>query len=138
VRARGSSISTDASTQSVPLLSTAHEATAHLAAGWPRTSRTITYPTQTDLPTLEEYAAYWAARAGGAVRVDMATVTFGKIVTFTPNHLGDVGRLYLHNQWHQGVWRRRRIIGVGMTPVSKKTGKEEARLVLAGQEVPGA
>ncbi|MEU7861210.1 hypothetical protein [Nonomuraea sp. NPDC049141] len=137
-RARGNSISADASVPSVPLLSTAHEATAHLAAGWPRTSRTLSYNTQTDLPTLEEYAAYWAARAGGALRVDMATVTFGKIVTFSPNSLGDVGRFYLHNAWHQGVWRRRRIIGIGITPISKQTGKEEARLVLEGQEAPDA
>lgn len=138
VRARGTSISGDASTASVPLLSTAHEATAHLAAGHLRTSRTITYPTQTDLPTLEEYAAYWAAKSGGALRVDTATVTFGKVVTLSPNSLGDVGRFYLHNAWHQGVWRRRRIIGIGITPISKKSGKEEARLVLEGQETPGA
>jgi hypothetical protein len=138
VRARGTSISTDASTSSVPLLSSAHEATAHLAAGFPRTSRTLNLSTQTDLPTLEEYAAYWVARAGGVLRVDMATVTFGKVVTFSPNNLGDVGRFYLHNQWHRGVWRRRRIIGVGITPISKQSGKEEARLVLEGQEAPGA
>lgn len=136
-RARGNSISTDASTSSVPLLSTAHEATAYLAAGHPRTSRTVSYPTNTDLPTLEEYAAFWADRAGGLVRVDTATVTPGKIPTFSPNSLGDVGRFYLHNAWHQGVWRRRRVIGAAFTPVTKK-GKEEVRLVLAGQEVPGA
>lgn len=136
-RARGNSISTDASTTSVPLLSTGHDATAYLAAGHLRTSRTLSYPTNTDLPTLEEYAAYWAERAGGLVRVDTATVTPGRVVTFSPNSLGDVGRFYLHNQWHQGVWRRRRIIGAAFTPGSKK-GKDVVRLVLAGQEVPGA
>lgn len=136
VRARGNSASVDASTPSVPLLSTAHQATAHLAAGWPRTSRTLSYNTQTDLDTLEAYAAYWVEQAAGAVRVDMATVALGRETTFTPNHLGDTGRFYLRNQWHPGVWRTRRIIGMGITPNSKQSGKEEAKLVLEGTEAP--
>ncbi|MCK2214300.1 hypothetical protein MF672_010925 [Actinomadura sp. ATCC 31491] len=135
VRARGNSISADASTPSVPLISSAHEASAHLAAGWPRTSKTLSYNNQTDLDTLEAYAAFWAERAAGAIRVDMATVAYGRDVTFTPNHLGDLARIYLRNQWHQGVWRTRRVIGIGITPVTK-TGAEEAKLVFEGTEAP--
>ncbi len=133
-RARGNSISTDASEPSVPLLSTWHNATAHLAAGHPRTSRTLSYPTQTDPDTLEAYAAYWVARTPGTVRVDSATVSMGREVTFTPNNLGDYGRFYLRNAWHPGVWRTRRIIGIGITPTSKQSRKEEAKLVLESVE----
>ncbi|MFG1963077.1 hypothetical protein [Nonomuraea sp. NPDC049028] len=137
-RARGATASTDASTTSTPLISDAHEATAHLAAGWPRLDRTLSYSTVSQQQTLEDYAAFWAATAPGALRVDQVTVTFGKVVTFTPNTLGDSGRFYFNNQWHRGVWRTRRIIGIGITPTSRGSGKEEARLVLEGLEVPGA
>lgn len=137
-RARGSTISTDASTTSVPLVSTAHEATAHLAAGWPRLDRTLSYSTVVESQTLEDYAAFWAATAPGALRVDQVTVTFGKTPSFSPNMLGDAARFYFNNQWHRGVWRTRRIIGVGITPTSRGSGKEEARLVLEGLDVPGA
>jgi hypothetical protein len=137
-RARGSTISTDASTSSTPLVSTAHEATAHLAAGWPRLDRTLNYSTVVESQTLEDYAAFWAATAPGALRVDQVTVTFGKTPSFTPNNLGDAARFYFNNQWHRGVWRTRRIIGVAITPTSRGSGKEEARLVLEGLDVPGA
>jgi len=137
-RARGSSISTDASTTSEPLVSTAHEATAHLAAGWPRIDRTLNYSTASEAQTLEDYAAFWAATAPGALRVDQATVTFGRNPSFTPNHLGDSARFYHDNEWHRSTWKTRRIIGIGITPTSRASGKEEARLVLEGQEAPGA
>jgi hypothetical protein len=137
-RARGSSTSADASTTSVPLISAPAEATAHLAAGWPRLSRTLNYGSVTEQQTLEDYAAFWAATAPGALRVDQVTVTLGKVPSLTPNHLGDAGRFYFNNEWHRGVWKTRRIIGMGVTPTSRSDGKEEARLVLEGQEAPGA
>jgi hypothetical protein len=137
-RARGSSASTDASTTSEPLVSSAHEATAHLAAGWPRLDRTLNYSTVTDESTLDAYAAFWAATAAGAIRVDQVAVTFGKEPSLTPNDLGDAARFYYDNEWHRGVWRTRRILGIGVTPTSRATGKEEAKLVLEGLEVAGA
>ena len=137
-RARGSSVSTDASTSSVPLISEPAQATAHLAAGWPRLSRTLNYGSVTEQQTLEDYAAFWAATAPGAVRVDQVTVTLGKVPSLTPNHLGDAARFYFDNEWHRGVWKTRRIIGMAVTPTSRQEGKEEAKLVLEGQEVPGA
>jgi hypothetical protein len=137
-RARGSTASTDASTSSVPIVSAVHEATAHLAAGWPRLDRTLSYSTVTEQSTLEDYAAFWAARAGGALRVDQVTVALGRDPTLTPNHLGDAAAFYFNNAWHAGVWRTRRVIGIGITPTSRGSGKEEARLVLEGTEVPGA
>ena len=137
-RAQGSTSGADASTTSAPLMSTPHEATAHLAAGWPRIDRTLSYSTVSEVQTLEDYAAFWAARAAGALRVDQVTVTFGTNPSLTPNNLGDAARFYLDNPWHRGAWRTRRIIGIGITPTSRQDGKEEAKLVLEGQEVPGA
>ncbi|MER7361952.1 hypothetical protein [Nonomuraea wenchangensis] len=137
-RARGSSSTGDASTTGTPLVSSVVEASAYLAAGWPRIDRTLSYSTVTDAGTLDDYAAFWAATAPGALRVHQATVTFGKNPSLTPNHLGDAARLYLDNEWHRGVWRTHRVIGIGVTPPSRSGGKEEARLVLEGAEVPGA
>ncbi|GAA3416374.1 hypothetical protein [Streptosporangium vulgare] len=134
-RARGDRISTDASTSSTPLISAAAEATAHLEAGWPRLDRTITYSSVTEMGTLEDYAAYWAAVAAGALRVDAVTLTLGAEPSFSMNSLGDTARLYFDNEWHTPHWRTRRIIGIGITPTSRNDGKETAELVLEGQEV---
>lgn len=127
----------DASTETTSLISAPHEATAHLAAGWPLITRTLNYSSVTDVQALEDFAAYWAAAAGGALRVDSVTVALGAQPTFTPTSLGDQARIYLNNEWHLPQSRVRRIIGVGITPISRETGKEEATLVFEGLEVPG-
>ena len=137
-RARGGSDPAgagDASTDATSLLSGPHEASAHLAAGWPLITRTLSYSSVTDSAALEDYAAYWAAAAGGALRVDSVTVALGAEPTFTPNSLGDQARIFLDNEWHLHHSRVRRIIGVGITPISRQTGKEEAQLVFEGLEV---
>ncbi|MGW4663169.1 hypothetical protein [Streptosporangium sandarakinum] len=137
-RARGGTPEAgDASTPATPLISTVHEATAHLAAGWPRLDRTINRSTVTVQQTLEDWAAYWVATAPGALRVDAITVALGANPTFTPHSLGDTCRLFLSNDWHLPHSRERRIIGVGITPTSKTDGKEEAQLILEGPEVDG-
>lgn len=134
-RARGDRVSTDASTSDAPLISAAAEATAHLEAGWPRLDRTINYSSVTEMGTLEDYAAYWAATAPGALRVDAVTLTLGAEPSFDMNSLGDTARLHFDNEWHTPHWRTRRIIGIGITPTSRNDGKETAELILEGQEV---
>lgn len=134
-RARGGTSGSDASTSGSPLISAVHEATAHLNAGWPRLDRTINKSSVTQQSTLEEWAAYWAATAPGALRVDSLTVALGGTPTFTPNSLGDTAKIYLNNEWHTGGWRTRRIIGMQITPPSKADGLEEAQLILEGREV---
>ncbi|MBN6054505.1 hypothetical protein JYK22_21365, partial [Nonomuraea sp. RK-328] len=124
----------DASTGGT-LLSSVHEATDHLDAGWPRLDRTINKSGISEQQTLEEWAAYWAATAPGALRVDSLTVALGAEPSFTPNSLGDSARIYLDNEWHPPHWRTRRIIGIGVTPTSKESGKEEAKLILEGRDV---
>lgn len=134
-RARGASANTDASSSSRPLMSTVHEASAHLLAGWPRLDRTINKSTVTQQQTLEDWAAYWAATAPGALRVDSLTVALGETPTFTPASLGDTAKIWLENEWHTGSWRTRRIIGMQITPTSKDDGIEDAHLILEGREV---
>jgi hypothetical protein len=136
-RARGGSQGGDASVSSTPLISTVHEAAAHLAAGWPRLDRTVNRSTVTDQDTLEDWAQYWVTTAPGALRVDSITVALGASPTFTPNSLGDTARLFFNNEWHLPHSRTRRIIGVGITPTSKSSGKEEAQLILEGVQVDG-
>ena len=135
-RARGDTISDDASEAGEPLISNAVRAEAHLAAGWPRLDRTINRSSVTRMSTLNAYAAYWAANAPGALRVDSITVALGAEPTFTPNNLGDRARIYLHNDWHPLHSRERRIIGISITPPSRDGGKEVAQLVFEGIEVP--
>lgn len=133
-RARGGTSGSDASTAGSPLISSVHEATAHLAAGWPRIDRTINRSSVTVQQTLEDWAAYWAVTAPGALRVDSLTVALPAEPSFTPNSLGDTARIYLDNEWHTGGWRTRRIIGMRVKPPSKDDGLEEAQLILEGRE----
>ncbi|MET8985818.1 hypothetical protein ABZW49_10255 [Nonomuraea wenchangensis] len=134
-RARGGTppSGTDASVQSTPLMSTVHEATAHLTAGWPRIDRTLSYSDVVIPETLEDYAAYWVSVAPGALRVETYTVTLGAAPSLHPNLLGDTCRIYLDNEWHTRHYRDRRIIGLRITPISRSSGKEQAELVLEGQ-----
>ncbi|MFI6299535.1 hypothetical protein ACIBEJ_48630 [Nonomuraea sp. NPDC050790] len=135
-RARGGTPDTgDASTVATPLISSVHTAADHLAAGWPRLDRTINKTSVVMQQTLEDWAAYWAATAPGALRVDSLTIALGAKPSFTPNSLGDSARIFFDNEWHLRHSRVRRIIGVGITPVSRDSGKEEAQLILEGREI---
>lgn len=125
----------DASVEAKPLISDVHEATAHLDAGWPRIDKTLNYSSVVVQQTLDDYAAYWAQTAAGALRVDSITVALGAEPSLTPNRLGDWCRIYLDNEWHEPHWRERRIIGVSITPTSRATGREEAQLILESVEV---
>ncbi|MER6581841.1 hypothetical protein, partial [Nonomuraea sp. NPDC001023] len=127
----------DASVSATALLSAPHEATAHLAAGWPRIDRTLSYSDVIVQDTLEDYAAHWVTVAPGAVRVETYTVALGASPSLHPNKLGDRCRIYLDNEWHAPHWRERRIIGLRIRPVSRQNGKELAELVLEGQEDGG-
>lgn len=127
----------DASVTSVPLMSAVYEASTHLQ-WWPRIDRTLSYPDVIVQQTIEDYAAYWASVAPGALRVETYTVVLGANPSLHPNTIGDWARIYLDNEWHTPHWRTRRIIGLQITPVSRKDGKEYAKLVLEGLDVGGA
>jgi hypothetical protein len=136
-RARGGTPpSEDASVTATPLLSQVHEAEEHLQ-WWPRIDRTLSYNDVVVQDTLEDYAAFWAATAPGTLRVESYTVVLGASPSLHPNKIGDWCRIFLDNEWHQPHWRERRIIGMQITPVSRQSGKEEAKLIMQGLDVGG-
>ena len=133
---RGGTPETDATEEREPVYS-AVVTTAHRAAGWPRIDRLINHPTQsTDQGTLDDYAAYWAAQAGGALWVRSVTVFLGKNSTLTMNSLGDHVRMLITDVWHEradggaGLDVSERVIGMAIRPPMKGRGKEEAVLIL--------
>jgi hypothetical protein len=137
-RARGGTPpSEDASVSASPLLSQVYLAEDHLQ-WWPRIDRTLSYNDVIVQDTLEDYAQFWAATAPGALRVESYSVALGAEPSLHPNKLGDWCRIYLDNEWHRPHWRERRIIGMQFTPMSRQSGKEEAKLVLQGLDVGGA
>ncbi|RSN12797.1 hypothetical protein DMB42_11505 [Nonomuraea sp. WAC 01424] len=132
-RARGESISSDASTASTPLMSDPQNATAHLAAGWPRIDKTIDYSTVKEVDTLNAYAARWAAERPGAVRVHQVSVRLDD-TEWTPANLGDYARVMLVNDWWPiadggaSFNNRWRVIGINVRATSRDS-QESATLV---------
>ncbi|SEN87617.1 hypothetical protein [Nonomuraea pusilla] len=132
-RARGESVSTDASTSSQPLMSAEQNATAYLAAGWPRIDRTMDYSTVKETSTLNAYAARWAAERPGTVRVHQVSVKLDE-TEWTPTNLGDYARVMLVNDWWPirnggaSFNHRWRVIGVSVRATSRNS-QETATLV---------
>lgn len=140
-RARGESVQDDASTAAVPPTSTVYEATAHLAAGWPRIDRTIDRPGISDIGVLDDYAEQWAATLSGAPQISAFTVLIGQNPTLTPFNLGDSASFVLTNEAFPappgggpGYAARHRVIGMEITPVGREQGKDEMRLIIAAPE----
>ncbi|MET9339285.1 hypothetical protein [Nonomuraea sp. NPDC003804] len=125
-RARGESVSTDASTTSTPLMSTPANAAAHLTAGWPRIDKTIDYSSVKETATLNAYAQRWAAERPGAVRIHQVSVRLDD-TKWTPANLGDYARVVLVNDWWPirgggaSFNRRWRVIGVSVRATSRNS-----------------
>ncbi|MEU3162887.1 hypothetical protein [Streptosporangium sp. NPDC006930] len=140
-RARGDAPSGDASTTAVPLVSTVHESTAHLNAGWPRIDRTVDRPGVLDVETLEDYAARWAATSSGAVRIWTITILAGEKSTITMNSMGDgIGVSMINEYFPQvgsgsGYEARQRMLGIKVIPVGRENGADEFELILAEPQV---
>ncbi|MER7206330.1 hypothetical protein ABT340_04625 [Streptosporangium sp. NPDC000239] len=117
--------------------------TPHVAAGWPIVDKRIPHPTaSTDLPTLDDYAAYWASRAPGAPPVFSASVILGTGSTLGPNSLGDMARFILHNPRYPLTAEggasfnlRQRLLAWSITPSTRGVGKDRVDLVTE-QEAP--
>ncbi|MFF4417105.1 hypothetical protein ACFYY8_31680 [Streptosporangium sp. NPDC001559] len=138
-RARGDSVTSDITNESLPQLSEYVEASAHLAAGWPRLDRTVDLPGQTDLTALQGYATWWAETAPGPVRVHSVTVRLGDNPTLTPHRLGDYARIRLVNQRYPRIdgvasfVRSWRVIGMEIRPPQRSNGIETAELLFEEQ-----
>ena len=134
-RVRGDSTNRDLAAESGPLTTDPVEATAHLAAGWPRTDKTVSYPGVGEISTLNNYATYWATVAPGNARVYTVTVRLRDNPRLTPHRLGDYIRVRLSNTRHPRVdgvssfVRSWRVIGMQIKP-PERGGQEEAVLTL--------
>ncbi|MFI6296869.1 hypothetical protein ACIBEJ_35130 [Nonomuraea sp. NPDC050790] len=137
-RARGESVSTDASTSSTPLMSSEQNATAYLAAGHPRIDKTLDYSTVKDVDTLNAYAARWAAERPAAVRIHQVSVKLDE-TEWTPDNLGDYARVMLVNDWWPirdggaSFSHRWRVIGVNVRATSR--GSQETATLIFEEEV---
>lgn len=140
---RGGTPESDASEDAFPLWSNV-VATGHRAAGWPRLDHQLDHPEQSLVKSeLNNYSAYWAEAAGGALWVRQITVILGANPSLNMNCLGDYARFIMSNVWYErtdeggaGLDIRERIIGIQVRPTSKGVGKEEAVLTLETLEVP--
>jgi hypothetical protein len=134
----GTPEATDATVGSVPAVSAWMPATDHLLAGWPRIDRLVDHPGQsTNTTQLDDFAARWIATFAGAVRVYSCSVLLGKNPSISPSSTGDQVKRVMVNVWHgrapgggAGFNMSQRLIGIGITPVSRDQGKEEAQLIL--------
>lgn len=134
-RARGDSINDDITDKSEPLVSDTYTAVDHLAAGWPRQDVTVDYPSVIELPTLNDYAAYWAATVPGAARIYQASIRVDETTTLTTNHIGDYATLKIVNAW----WPREdrvasfsktwRVIGISVRPADATNPQETMDLI---------
>jgi len=132
----------DAEQGSSPVLSDWVSATSHLAAGWPRYGRVVDHPGEsTRRSTLNGYAQRWISALPGAVRVYSVTVALGARPTISPSSLGDWARRVMVNEWYPRLgggagWdSAQRLIGIGITPVARGSGREEAQLILEEERV---
>lgn len=131
---QGDSVSPDASTTAQPLLSAVYESTPNVLAGHPRIDRRINRPGVTRQETLEEYAAGWAEKKGGAVTVFSVTVAIGEKPSFLLNNLGDAPRFILTDEWHKKIGNgpgrnsKHRVIGGRVIPVGREQGKDELQM----------
>ncbi|MFI6814419.1 hypothetical protein ACIBG7_18555 [Nonomuraea sp. NPDC050328] len=128
----------DITTTATAIRSELIEASAHRAAGWPWIDKRLRHDS-TDQTTIDEYAAYWAARAPGAPAVFQATVLLGAGSSFGPNSIGEYARISLNNPRYPlrtdgspTFDRLFRIIGWQLQPRTRGRGKDRLTLVLEG------
>ncbi|MEU8196331.1 hypothetical protein AB0C10_21345 [Microbispora amethystogenes] len=139
IRVRGGTPEVEDSAEgSKPAVSDWTDAAEHLAAGWPRYGRVIDHPAESVYTEdLNGYAQRWIATLPGAVRIYSATVALGAKPSISPSSLGDQVRRVQINEWWPrtsdgaaGFDASQRLIGIGITPVARGTGREEAQLIL--------
>lgn len=109
--------------------------TPHFSARWPWLDAVHDYPTVRSLASGQEYADWWKEHRSGARRILSATVRPGDTPTLTPDHLGDIARLTVVNDWwpvdtngEPTFDQVRRVVGLEVTPRERDT-PEEMRLV---------
>jgi hypothetical protein len=122
-QSRGASLNQDASSNSVPLMSTRYFWPTDLDAGWPRLDGSSDYTTVEDLATLNAHAIADVTRYRRAIVIpDIEVMMDGK--TITPALIGTTARMRIKDIWYyEGVTLRHRIVGFKVQPPDR--GKPE-------------
>lgn len=105
-------------------------------ASWPHLDRVLDYSSVTDINTLEDYAAYWAATRAGIIMIPEIEIVPGK-VDFHPNLLGAYATFTITDHFFplnaDGVpsyTGQFRIVGIEVTP-NERSRSETFRFVIA-------
>ncbi|QJD53971.1 minor tail protein [Streptomyces phage Galactica] len=122
-QSRGASTNQDASSESVPLMSSRYFYPQDLDAGWPRLDGSSDYSTVTEKPTLDAHAVADIKRYRKPIVIpDIVVRLDGR--TITPALIGSTARIRIKDIWyHEGVTLRYRIIGFKVQPPER--GKPE-------------
>ncbi|AZS06665.1 minor tail protein [Streptomyces phage Hiyaa] len=122
-QSRGASTNQDASSESVPLMSTRYFYPTDLDAGWPRLDGSSDYNTVEDLTTLDAHAVADIKRFRRPIVIpDIEVMLDGRNIT--PGLLGTTTRLRIKDIWYyEGITLRYRIIGFKVSPPDR--GKPE-------------
>lgn len=122
-QSRGASSNTDASEDSVPLMSQIWLYPQDLDAGWPRLDGSSDYNTVIDKTTLDAHAVADIKRYRKPIIIpDISVLMDGK--TITPALIGTTARIRIRDTWYyEGVTLRYRIIGFKVSPPER--GKPE-------------
>jgi hypothetical protein len=122
-QSRGASTNQDASSESVPLMSTRYFYPTDLDAGWPRLDGSSDYNTVEDLTTLNAHAVADIKRFRRPIVIpDIEVMLDGRNIT--PGLLGTTTRLRIKDIWYyEGITLRYRIIGFKVSPPDR--GKPE-------------
>lgn len=128
-RAFGATANTDSTGASQPLASTVHQATAALAAGWPRLDAGNTYSSVTDAATLEAHAAADLAAGTTPVLVHAVNVRLDR-TDLTPDSLGDTVVLQITDaNFPDGYTQTSRLVGL-QVQTRDRGQAEKATLIL--------
>lgn len=112
-----------------PLLSARVDRLDLLGNGWPLLDVTADYAGVTDTAALDSYAQALAQTGGGAQPTSSYTVEVGN-TGWSPNRVGDVVRIKLHDLWHPGVDLTVRPVGCEVT-APDGTAAESVKLLLS-------
>lgn len=135
--ARGDTIESDYAEDAKPLMTQFPVlAGDYFDAGWPHLDKVVDYSSVSEIKTLENYAAFWAATRSGLVMIPVMEIVPGG-VDFNPNLLGSYATFTITDPFfpldkngsptYSGTFR---VVGIEVTPDERSTS-ETFRFVIA-------
>jgi hypothetical protein len=121
-QSRGASTNDDASSESIPLMSSRYFYGTEYDAGWPRLDGVSDYSTVTELETLNNHALADIKRYRRPITIPDVEILLGDNIT--PGLIGVNTRIRIRDLWYyEGVTLRFRIVGFKVSPPER--GKPE-------------